>query len=332
MVLQKLEKPKHKKKRLAQSPNSFFMDVSLCNFDIEMLMCEKRIGDQQGDHRPDFTGVSNINDISSVMAAGCSLGDRTKFGNTMKACLNFSSIEGMHKEANAVVRKAMTEELKTLIPDPAKGATSVYILRWAMNQADSVDAGQRARWTKYRAPQDQISCSSYGDLVYYCDGGVHRCGGFNSTSPIQCQMLEKFYQNGILKAPLASPPTHISFSVWHVGSDSWSEVQYPDLVEFSDQFLLSDGFGSWWFAPEEDGEAGRKRERWRQDSRGSSVMVDPPSLSEGSEGEAAGLLPPLLETSRTSVGDLEARVHGGFPRAGVDQSTEKKGTSDLWLA
>uniref|UniRef100_A0A8R7VCN6 40S ribosomal protein S27 n=1 Tax=Triticum urartu TaxID=4572 RepID=A0A8R7VCN6_TRIUA len=28
MVLQKLEKPKHKKKRLAQSPNSFFMDVS----------------------------------------------------------------------------------------------------------------------------------------------------------------------------------------------------------------------------------------------------------------------------------------------------------------
>uniref|UniRef100_A0A453SYV7 Uncharacterized protein n=1 Tax=Aegilops tauschii subsp. strangulata TaxID=200361 RepID=A0A453SYV7_AEGTS len=61
---------------------------------------------------------------------------------------------------------------------------------------------------------------------------VHRCGGFNSTSPIQCQMWEKFYQNGILKAPLASPPTHISLSVptdsslfdWHVGSDSWSEV------------------------------------------------------------------------------------------------------------
>ena len=35
---------------------------------------------------------------------------------------------------------------------------SVDILRWAMNQADSSDAGQRARWAKYsqyKAPQDQ---------------------------------------------------------------------------------------------------------------------------------------------------------------------------------
>ena len=35
---------------------------------------------------------------------------------------------------------------------------SVDILRWAMNQADSGDAGQRARWAKYRqykVPQDQ---------------------------------------------------------------------------------------------------------------------------------------------------------------------------------
>jgi hypothetical protein len=76
----------------------------------------------------------------------------------MEVCSNFSSIEDMHREAYAVVKKATLEELKTLIPDPAKGAMSVDILRWAMNQADSGDAGQRARWAKYReyrAPQDQ---------------------------------------------------------------------------------------------------------------------------------------------------------------------------------
>ena len=60
---------------------------------------------------------------------GCSLGDRAKFENTMEVCSNFSSIEDMHKEAYSVVKKATAEELKTLIPDPAKGAMSVDILR-----------------------------------------------------------------------------------------------------------------------------------------------------------------------------------------------------------
>ena len=57
-----------------------------------------------------------------------------------------------------MMKKATPDELKTLVPDPAKGAMSVDILRWAMNQADSGDAGQRARWAKYsqyKAPQDQ---------------------------------------------------------------------------------------------------------------------------------------------------------------------------------
>jgi hypothetical protein len=68
----------------------------------------------------------------------------------------------MHKEADAVVKKATAEELKTLIPDPVKGTMLVDILRWAMHQGDSNDAGQRAGWAKYmgyRADQDQPSAS-----------------------------------------------------------------------------------------------------------------------------------------------------------------------------
>ena len=65
---------------------------------------------------------------------GCLLGDRAKFENIMEVCLNFSSIEDMHKEADAtVIKEAMADELKTLIPDPEKGTMSVDILRWAMN-------------------------------------------------------------------------------------------------------------------------------------------------------------------------------------------------------
>ncbi|KAF7053231.1 hypothetical protein CFC21_061204 [Triticum aestivum] len=73
----------------------------------------------------------------------------------MEVCSNFSSIKDMHKEADAVVKKATTEELKSLIPYPAKGAMSVDTLCWAMNQADSGDTGHMTRWAKYRAPHDQ---------------------------------------------------------------------------------------------------------------------------------------------------------------------------------
>ncbi|XBH71273.1 hypothetical protein VPH35_098747 [Triticum aestivum] len=68
----------------------------------------------------------------------------------MKVCSNFSNMEDLHKESDTVLKKEMPKELKTLIPDPAKGAMSVDILRWAMNQAESDDAGQRAKWAKYR--------------------------------------------------------------------------------------------------------------------------------------------------------------------------------------
>ena len=88
---------------------------------------------------------------------GCSLSDRKKFKYTMEVCSNFSNIDDMHKKAGVVMKKATPDELKTLIPDPAKGTISADILRWAINQADSGDTRQRARWAKYRlykVPQD----------------------------------------------------------------------------------------------------------------------------------------------------------------------------------
>ncbi|KAE8808692.1 Chitinase domain-containing protein 1 [Hordeum vulgare] len=81
---------------------------------------------------------------------GCSLGDRTKFEDTMEVCLNFTSKEEVHKEADNVVKKEIRKELKTLIPDQTKDAMLVDIPRWAMNQADSGDARQRAKWDNYR--------------------------------------------------------------------------------------------------------------------------------------------------------------------------------------
>ncbi|KAE8768928.1 Chitinase domain-containing protein 1 [Hordeum vulgare] len=81
---------------------------------------------------------------------GCSLGDRAKFENTMEVCSNFSNMEELHKESDVVVKKATPQELKTVIREQAKGAMSVDILRWAMNQADSRDAGQRAKSAKYK--------------------------------------------------------------------------------------------------------------------------------------------------------------------------------------
>ncbi|XBH84249.1 hypothetical protein VPH35_072484 [Triticum aestivum] len=76
----------------------------------------------------------------------------------MEVCSNFSSIKDMHKEADAVVKKATSEELKSPNPDPTKGTMLVDILRWAMNQPDSGDTGHTTRWAKYReymAPHDQ---------------------------------------------------------------------------------------------------------------------------------------------------------------------------------
>ena len=68
----------------------------------------------------------------------------------MEVCSNFGSMPDMHNESNAVLMKPTKEELKTLIPDPAKGAMAVDIIRWAMNQTVSDDAKQRKKWSKYK--------------------------------------------------------------------------------------------------------------------------------------------------------------------------------------
>ncbi|KAE8820186.1 Chitinase domain-containing protein 1 [Hordeum vulgare] len=71
---------------------------------------------------------------------GWSNGDRTKFENTMEVCSNIGSMPNMQKESDAVLMRATAQELKTLIPNGAKGAMAVDIIHWAMNQAVSDDA------------------------------------------------------------------------------------------------------------------------------------------------------------------------------------------------
>ncbi|KAE8776072.1 hypothetical protein D1007_51353 [Hordeum vulgare] len=73
---------------------------------------------------------------------GCSLIDRTKFENTIKACSNFSNMEELHKELDTVMKKATPKEYN--------GGMSVDILHWAMNHTDFSKVGQRAKLAKYR--------------------------------------------------------------------------------------------------------------------------------------------------------------------------------------
>nr|XP_020185656.1 uncharacterized protein LOC109771372 [Aegilops tauschii subsp. strangulata] len=64
----------------------------------------------------------------------------------------------MQKKSDAVLMRATAQELKTLIPGPAKGVMALDIIHWAMNQAVSDDAKQRRKWSKYKtywAPNDR---------------------------------------------------------------------------------------------------------------------------------------------------------------------------------
>ncbi|KAE8810471.1 Chitinase domain-containing protein 1 [Hordeum vulgare] len=87
----------------------------------------------------------------------------------MKVCSNFTGMEKVHKEADVVVKKTMAKELKTLIPDLVKGAMSVGILRWAMNQPNSGNARQRAKWAKYREykhPNDNCAAVYWTTIIF----------------------------------------------------------------------------------------------------------------------------------------------------------------------
>ena len=83
----------------------------------------------------------------------------------MEMCSNFGSMPDMQKESDAVLMRATTQELKRLIPDPAKGAMAVDIICWAMNQAVSDDAKQRKRWSKYK----KYLAPNYRHAVVYCE-------------------------------------------------------------------------------------------------------------------------------------------------------------------
>lgn len=105
--------------------------------------------------------------------------------------------------------------------------------------------------------------SSYGNLIYYRDGHcriVDVFTGVEVSAPrlppsAKCSI---FCCNGILTAPVTSPNSHLIVSTstyhksylfdWPVGSDSWSQAQFPymstdQIVEFNGQFILSDGNG-----------------------------------------------------------------------------------------
>ncbi|KAE8800357.1 hypothetical protein D1007_24131 [Hordeum vulgare] len=72
-----------------------------------------------------------------------------KFMNSVEVCYRFKNVDEMHKEAHAVLSKAMKTEVKRLMPDLAKGAMSMDIQLWAMKEDESTNPGERARWTKY---------------------------------------------------------------------------------------------------------------------------------------------------------------------------------------
>ena len=56
-----------------------------------------------------------------------------------------------------MLMRATAQELKTLIPDPAKGAMAVDIIRLGHEPGRSDDANQRKRWSKYWAPNDRCA-------------------------------------------------------------------------------------------------------------------------------------------------------------------------------
>ncbi|KAM3223212.1 hypothetical protein ACQJBY_056888 [Aegilops geniculata] len=106
-----------------------------------------------------------------------------------------------------------------------------------------------------RIPQEWFIGCSYGNLIYYCDGCcriVDVFTGVEVATPRLPSSTEyfKFFLNGYLTAPLASPNSHLLVSTRSslldlpVGSDSWSEVQLPpthnQIVEFNGQFIVSD--------------------------------------------------------------------------------------------
>ncbi|XP_044951596.1 uncharacterized protein LOC123401812 [Hordeum vulgare subsp. vulgare] len=103
--------------------------------------------------------------------------------------------------------------------------------------------------------------SSYGNLIYYCNGCCRIVDVFtglvwrfqlHACLPLSAKNCTIYGFNGILTAPVASPNSHLLVSTttsyhdhesyffdWPVGSDSWSQVRIPymwsvdQIVEFN---------------------------------------------------------------------------------------------------
>ncbi|XP_044417494.1 uncharacterized protein [Triticum aestivum] len=118
-----------------------------------------------------------------------------------------------------------------------------------------------------RIPQETVEMkfigSSYGNLIYYCDGCCRIVDVFTGVEVSTPRLPSsagyfKFFLKGILTAPLASPNSHLLVSTRSslldlpVGSDSWSEVQLrrtfeiDEIVKFNCQFIVSNGHASFY--------------------------------------------------------------------------------------
>lgn len=78
-------------------------------------------------------------------------GDHLKFSKMILMCARFTNVDELIKEARVVMSVATTMERQHMIPDDGLDALQIDILLWAMEEAESDDPGQIARWAKHRS-------------------------------------------------------------------------------------------------------------------------------------------------------------------------------------
>uniref|UniRef100_M8CPW4 DUF295 domain-containing protein n=1 Tax=Aegilops tauschii TaxID=37682 RepID=M8CPW4_AEGTA len=128
-----------------------------------------------------------------------------------------------------------------------------------------VDPANRNAALRCWIPQDTLEKmtfigSSYGKLIYYCNGYCRIIDVFTGDEVATPRLpshagCSKLHLAGILTAPLASPNSHLLVSTesflldLHVGNDSWSELQLPcqfvidHFVELDGQLIVSNSYG-----------------------------------------------------------------------------------------
>ena len=128
-----------------------------------------------------------------------------------------------------------------------------------------VDPANRNAALRCWIPQDTLEKmtfigSSYGKLIYYCNGYCRIIDVFTGDEVATPRLpshagCSKLHLAGILTAPLASPNSHLLVSTESflldlpVGNDSWSELQLPcqfvidHFVELDGQLIVSNSYG-----------------------------------------------------------------------------------------